>query len=78
MNCCIFQGCNKPAVKQHNTTMWCQEHYGFYKHNCTHPGCPTVVLYNDEPWCFTHSPDEGSSLKGYSAYQTSIAGNGDY
>ena len=25
-------------------------------------------MYDDEPWCFDHSPDEGSSLPGYSAY----------
>jgi hypothetical protein len=26
------------------------------------------VLYDDEPWCFVHSPDAGSSKPGYSAY----------
>lgn len=75
---CIFQDCNNPTVNQHNTTMWCSEHYGLYRHKCSRAGCRTLVLYNDEPWCFTHSPDEGSSVKGYNAYKMSIVGFADY
>ena len=35
-------------------------------HPCTHPGCPHTVAYDDEPWCFIHSPDSGSLVPGYS------------
>jgi hypothetical protein len=42
---------------------------GIYRHKCVNHQCSEIVLYDDEPWCFDHSPDEGSSLPGYSAYQ---------
>lgn len=35
-------------------------------HPCVTPGCTTTVPYDDEPWCFTHSPDSGSAVPGYS------------
>lgn len=35
-------------------------------HPCTYPGCEHVVEFDDEPFCFTHSPDSGSSVPGYS------------
>ena len=35
-------------------------------HPCTHDGCTNKVAYDDEPWCFTHSPDSGSNVTGYS------------
>lgn len=36
-------------------------------HPCTFPeGCPHTVEYDDEPFCFAHSPDDGSSVAGYS------------
>ena len=35
-------------------------------HPCTSPGCEHTVLFDDEPYCYTHSPDEGSSVRGYS------------
>lgn len=38
-----------------------------FPHKCVTPGCETIVQLDDEPWCFVHSPDEGSSLAGYSA-----------
>lgn len=38
-------------------------------HQCEEDGCTTLVEFDDEPKCFTHSPDEGSSLYGYSAYE---------
>lgn len=41
---------------------------GIYKHKCIESSCSEFVLYDDEPWCFDHSPDDGSSLPGYSAY----------
>lgn len=38
-------------------------------HQCEEDGCTTLVEFDDEPKCFKHSPDEGSSLYGYSAYE---------
>lgn len=35
-------------------------------HACEFQGCTKVVMYDDEPCCFEHSPDEGSFLPGYS------------
>jgi hypothetical protein len=35
-------------------------------HPCEHRGCPHTVAYDDEPWCFEHSPNEGSYVPGYS------------
>lgn len=35
-------------------------------HPCDSPGCTHMVQYDDEPYCFTHSPDSGSSVSGYS------------
>jgi len=43
------------------------EHDG--SHPCLAPDCEHTVLYDDEPYCFTHSPDEGSSVVGYSYRQ---------
>jgi hypothetical protein len=34
-------------------------------HKCEHPDCNRIVQYHDEPYCFTHSPDSGSSIPGY-------------
>ena len=35
------------------------------RHRCEHDGCDAIVRYHDEPFCYTHSPDEGSSMMGY-------------
>lgn len=35
-------------------------------HPCVTPGCDSLVAYDDEPRCFEHSPDSGSSVPGYS------------
>lgn len=32
--------------------------------------CEHIVSYDDEPFCFTHSDDEGSSVRGYSWLDT--------
>jgi hypothetical protein len=40
---------------------------GIYPHECEEPGCTSVVQFDDEPRCFTHSPDSGSFVPGYSA-----------
>lgn len=36
-------------------------------HTCEESGCNLRIPFDDEPKCFTHSPDEGSSVAGYSA-----------
>lgn len=38
-----------------------------FPHKCIVSECNVIVQFDDEPWCFVHSPDEGSSLSGYSA-----------
>ncbi len=35
------------------------------RHRCVASGCSEFVVYHDEPFCFDHSPDEGSSFPGY-------------
>ena len=45
---------------------------GIFWHECVIPGCTHQVQFDDEPWCFTHSPDEGSSKIGYSAHAESL------
>jgi len=40
---------------------------GIFPHKCEEPGCDKTVYFDDEPKCFTHSPDVGSSVRGYSA-----------
>lgn len=40
---------------------------GIFWHDCEHPGCPYSVEFDDEPFCYKHSPDSGSSQYGYSA-----------
>lgn len=42
---------------------------GIFWHQCEEPGCERQVEFDDEPKCFAHSPDEGSSLYGYSAFE---------
>jgi len=38
-----------------------------FPHKCEMEGCGFIVQYDDEPYCFKHSPDSGSSVPGYSA-----------
>ncbi len=40
---------------------------GIFWHKCKRTGCETMVEFDDEPYCFGHSPDSGSSVAGYSA-----------
>jgi hypothetical protein len=47
---------------------------GIFKHKCVVESCSEIVLYDDEPWCYDHSPDSGSSLAGYSASKQSLEG----
>lgn len=46
---------------------------GLFRHKCEKFGCENHIIYDDEPYCFTHSPDEGSSVRGYSAYAKFLA-----
>lgn len=71
---CRTPGCENIGVA--NSMMqgkWCHQHYGIFPHKCEHEGCGKVVEFDDEPWCFTHSPDEGSSVRGYSAWERAQA-----
>lgn len=34
-------------------------------HKCESAGCNSKIDYHDEPYCYTHSPDSGSSFKDY-------------
>lgn len=47
------------------------EHEGIFPHKCSVPSCTIIVKYDDEPNCFTHSPDSGSHMPGYSARRES-------
>ena len=38
-------------------------------HPCEYIGCDVQVPFDDEPYCYTHSPDSGSHFPGYS-YKT--------
>ena len=40
-----------------------------FPHKCIEEDCETIVQFDDEPWCFTHEPDEGAwvARPGYSA-----------
>lgn len=35
-------------------------------HPCEHPHCDRTVEWDDEPFCFEHSPADGSHQRGYS------------
>ena len=43
-------------------------------HPCIEQGCTEYVAFDDEPRCFTHSPDSGSDVRGYS-YRATHPGN---
>jgi len=38
-------------------------------HKCEVPSCSNMISYHDEPYCFKHSPDSGSSVRGYDSRQ---------
>jgi hypothetical protein len=48
---------------------------GIFPHKCVVSGCEYTVQFDDEPWCFKHSPDSGSSKHGYSARAEAASGN---
>lgn len=64
---CVYQGCKAKAIKEY----WCDIHWGFFPHACEFPGCDKRPIYDDEPYCFTHSPNLGLSVPNYSAYEKS-------
>jgi hypothetical protein len=39
-------------------------------HPCDAAGCHLTVPFDDEPFCYQHSPDSGSSVPGYSYRST--------
>ena len=41
-------------------------------HPCLNENCKNTVEFDDEPYCYKHSPDSGSSVPGYS-YKASIS-----
>lgn len=74
MSICVYPKCEENATVdvrgfENGPILWCTNHLGLYPHKCVIDGCDRRVIYDDEPWCFTHSPDEGSSLYGWSAYE---------
>lgn len=74
---CVYPGCILNAVAnefgyQDGDILWCNKHFGLYPHQCEQYGCDRTVQYNDEPMCFVHSPDSGSSVSGYSAYKKQL------
>ena len=40
---------------------------GIFHHDCSQATCDNSVVWDDEPYCFTHSPDSGPRMRGYSA-----------
>jgi len=46
------------------------------RHRCEHDGCDRIIAFHDEPFCFTHSPDEGSSMRGYDSRERPLVING--
>lgn len=61
--------CKYPKCEEKPTRDgWCGKHWGLFPHKCEKAGCDSTPIYDDEPFCFKHSPDEGSSKKGYSAW----------
>lgn len=38
-------------------------------HPCERDGCTETVPFDDEPYCFVHSPDSGSDVDGYSYHE---------
>jgi len=73
-----FMQTTKPSnLRAHNIPVGTFKENGDYKpyehhmcddeclHECEHAGCDRKIPYHDEPYCFTHSPDSGSSVPGY-------------
>jgi hypothetical protein len=54
----------RPTVRFEQPTPGYEPYDG--KHPCAYDGCNFTVLFDDEPYCYTHSPDSGSNVPGYS------------
>jgi hypothetical protein len=65
---CVYPDCEKTIQED----VWCSRHYGFFPHQCEADGCSVNIIFDDEPLCFIHSPWQGSSGKGYSAYKKAM------
>jgi hypothetical protein len=65
---CVYPECGLPSTEG----AWCRKHWGLFPHACEHKGCLNRPVYDDEPFCFTHSPESGSSYKGYSAHKKAL------
>lgn len=59
--------------KQYITKRFVKTPVGIFPHKCVENDCDSIVRFDDEPWCFTHSPDEGSSFEGYSARKNGLS-----
>jgi hypothetical protein len=46
---------------------------GIFRHKCIVDSCDNHIIYDDEPRCYSCSPDSGSSVRGYSAYAEYLA-----
>ncbi len=53
-----------------------QPNDGVFVHKCIVRGCTHLIEFDDEPKCFEHSPDDGSSVLGYSARKAAEIRNG--
>lgn len=49
-----------------------REFYEDGSHRCELVGCEVLVPYDDEPYCFTHSPDNGAFFQNYSYKQNTF------
>lgn len=79
MSMCDTPHCTEVATRDdRNGGHWCFQHYGTYPHPCEQLGCNKTVIFDDEPFCFAHSPDEGSSAIGYSARARASAVNAEH
>lgn len=73
---CRAPGCDQSAITTGFLSGWCSlSHYGYFPHKCEVEGCRIMVTFDDEPYCFAHSPDSGSSERGYSAWERAQASN---
>lgn len=45
---------------------------GLFWHVCLDRTCRYTVEFDDEPYCYTHSPNSGSSRTGYSARRDAV------
>lgn len=61
-----FEGHSKNWPNEKATKRFVKTPEGIFPHKCVEDDCDSIVEFDDEPRCFTHSPDEGSSVHNYS------------